>query len=124
MPASPGTCSASTCPPSSVALARRRGIYDDVVEGDLHDPLDHADDSVDGVVCVGVLTYVPDVAAIWGEFCRVTRPGGVIVLTQRHDVWLERGCGDVLARARAIVAVDRGAPQPAVELPAGQRRLR
>ncbi len=81
---------------SSVALARRRGIYDDVVEGDLHDPLDHADDSVDGVVCVGVLTYVPDVAAIWGEFCRVTRPGGVIALTQRHDVWLERGCGAVL----------------------------
>jgi methyltransferase-like protein 27 len=42
------------------------------------------------------LTYVPDVGAIWAEFCRVTRPGGAIVLTQRDDVWRERRCDDLL----------------------------
>jgi predicted TPR repeat methyltransferase len=82
--------------PTSVLLARERGIYAEVVEGDLHQPLPYPDDSVDGVVCVGVLTYVPDVAAIWGEFCRVTRSGGVVALTQRHDVWVERECNAVL----------------------------
>jgi predicted TPR repeat methyltransferase len=82
--------------PDSVALARGRGIYDEVVVGDLQQPLPYDDNSVDAVVCVGVLTYVPDVAAIWAEFCRVTRPGGRIVLTQRDDVWQERRCNDVL----------------------------
>jgi predicted TPR repeat methyltransferase len=82
--------------PDSVAIAIARGIYDDVVTGDLQQPLQHADDSVDGIVCVGVLTYLPDVAAILGEFCRVVRPGGAIVLTQRDDIWRERRCNDVL----------------------------
>ena len=82
--------------PDSVALAAGRGVYDDVAVGDLQQPLEYDDDGVDGVVCVGVLTYVPDVAAIWGEFCRVTRPGGAIVLTQRDDLWRERRCSEVL----------------------------
>jgi len=82
--------------PDSAALAVARGIYDEVVVGDLQQPLPYGDDSVDAVVCVGVLTYVPDVTAIWREFCRVTRPGGVIVLTQRDDIWRERRCNDVL----------------------------
>ena len=34
--------------------------------------------------------------AIWGEFCRVVRPAGVVALTQRDDIWRERNCGDVL----------------------------
>ncbi|HEX6658507.1 MAG TPA: class I SAM-dependent methyltransferase [Ilumatobacter sp.] len=82
--------------PDSVALAAGRGIYDDMAVGDLQQPLECDDDSVDGIVCVGVLTYVPDVAAIWGEFCRITRPGGAIVLTQRDDLWRERRCNEVL----------------------------
>jgi predicted TPR repeat methyltransferase len=82
--------------PDSVALAAGRGIYDDVAVGDLQRPLEYDDDSVDGVVCVGVLTYVPDVAKIWGEFCRVTRPGGAIALTQRDDLWRQRRCNEVL----------------------------
>jgi predicted TPR repeat methyltransferase len=82
--------------PESVALAIERGIYDAVVVGDLQQRLAYDDDSVDGVVCVGVLTYVPDIAAICGEFCRVTRPGGAIVLTQRDDIWRERRCNGVL----------------------------
>jgi predicted TPR repeat methyltransferase len=82
--------------PDSVARAAARGIYESVVVGDLQQPLSHGDDSVDGVVCVGVLTYVPDVVAIWREFCRVTRPGGVVVLTQRDDIWRERQCNEVV----------------------------
>ena len=110
--------------PDSVALAAGRGIYDDVAVGDLQQPLEYDDDSVDGVVCVGVLTYVPDVAAIWGEFCRITRPGGAIVLTQRDDLWRERAVQRSPARPRARRAMGGRPPQPAGELPPRQRRLR
>ena len=64
-------------------------------------------------MCVGVLTYVPDVAAIWGEFCRVTRPGGTIVLTQRDDIWRQRRCNeilDTLERDRRWTAVHLSPP--------------
>ena len=50
----------------------------------------------DAVVCVGVLTYVPDVEACWRQFCRVTRSLGLAVFTQRDDVWHARGCDSVL----------------------------
>ena len=99
--------------PDSVAIAGERGIYDEVVVGDLQQPLAYGDDSVDAVVCVGVLTYVPDVAAIWGEFCRVTRPDGVSVLTQRDDIWRERRCNEILdtfERERRWVALHLSAP--------------
>ena len=39
---------------------------------------------------------LPDVAAIWGEFCRITRPGGMVVVTQRDDIWRERRCNEIL----------------------------
>jgi predicted TPR repeat methyltransferase len=82
--------------PASIELARRRGIYTGLTVTDLQQPLELDDRSVDGVICVGVMTYVPDVAAVWGEFCRVTRPGGVIVCTQRDDIWRERQCNAVV----------------------------
>ena len=76
--------------PQSLQLAHRRGVYDELGEGDLQRPLTAEDDTYDGVVCVGVLTYVPDVLAAWAEFCRVVRPGGAIVCTQRDDLWRSR----------------------------------
>jgi predicted TPR repeat methyltransferase len=82
--------------PPSVALARERGIYDEVAVGDLQRPLPYGADRFDAVVCVGVLTYVPDVAGVGSEFCRVVRPGGVVALTQRDDVWRERDSANVL----------------------------
>lgn len=82
--------------PSSVALAAGRGVYDEVAVGDLQQPLPYDTDRFDAVVCVGVLTYVPDVAGISVEFSRVVRPGGVVVVTQRDDIWHERRCSDVL----------------------------
>ena len=103
--------------PDSVVRAAERGIYDAVVVGDLNGPLEYPDGSVDAVVCVGVLTYVPDVAAVWGEFCRVTRPGGFVVLTQRDDIWRERRCNEILD------ALERDGRWAAVHLSAPSRYL-
>jgi predicted TPR repeat methyltransferase len=80
----------------SLTTAERRSVYDELAIADLNRALPLAAAAVDGLVCVGVMSYVPDVAAAWREFCRVVRPGGTIVLTQRDDVWRERCCSGVL----------------------------
>ena len=46
------------------------------------------------------MTYLPEVEVVWREFARVARPGGVVVVTQRDDLWLTRNCQDVVDRLR------------------------
>jgi len=75
----------------SLALAAKRRVYRTVLKADLAAPLPLGAGALGGVACVGVLSYLPDVEAICREFCRLTRPGGVIVLTQRSDLFGPRG---------------------------------
>jgi hypothetical protein len=44
------------------------------------------------------MTYLPEVEAVWREFARVARPQGVVVVTQRADLWDARGCRSVVDR--------------------------
>jgi predicted TPR repeat methyltransferase len=99
----------------SLARARQRGAYDELAPADLQRRLELEDSCVDAVVCVGVMTYLPDVEAIWRELARVTRPGGVVVVTQREDLWLERECPAVVDRLQAEgvwAAEDIAGPAP------------
>lgn len=82
----------------SLELAREQGVYRGLAHVDMQElPLPYADNAYDGVVCVGVMTYVPDSAAILREFRRVLKPGGCMILTQRDDLFAERRCGETLA---------------------------
>ena len=83
---------------ASLDIARGSGAYDSVDVADLQQALPLDDDSVDAVVCVGVMTYLPKVEAVWREFARVARPGGLVVVTQREDLWDERDCQVVIDR--------------------------
>jgi predicted TPR repeat methyltransferase len=83
---------------ASLEIARQCGAYDSVEQADLQQRLPFEDDSVDALVCVGVMTYLPEVEAVWREFARVTRPGGLVVATQREDLWRTRGCQAVVDR--------------------------
>jgi predicted TPR repeat methyltransferase len=85
---------------ASLEIAGRCGAYDSLELADLQQPLALEDDSVDAVVCAGVMTYLPEVEAVWREFARVTRPGGLIVATQREDLWHPRECQAVVDRLR------------------------
>jgi predicted TPR repeat methyltransferase len=85
---------------ASLEVARQCGAYDALEQADLQEPLALEADRVDAVVCVGVMTYLPEVEAVWREFARVVRPGGLVVVTQREDIWDERGCPDVVDRLR------------------------
>lgn len=83
---------------ASLAVARDSGVYDEVARADLQQSLPVASDSAGAVVCVGVMTYLPEVEAVWRELARVSRPGGVVVVTQREDLWAERDCQGVVDR--------------------------
>jgi predicted TPR repeat methyltransferase len=86
---------------ASLELARRGGAYHSLQQADLQRRLPVEDDGVDAVVCAGVMTYLPEVEAVWREFARVVRPGGIVVATQREDLWESRGCEAVVDRLRA-----------------------
>jgi predicted TPR repeat methyltransferase len=83
---------------ASIEIAQQCGAYDSVEHADLQQRLPLEDDSVDAVVCVGVMTYLPEVEAVWREFARVARPGGLVVATQREDLWHTRRCQAVVDR--------------------------
>jgi predicted TPR repeat methyltransferase len=99
----------------SLRIARRTDAYDALERADLQRPLDVEDDGVDALVCAGVMTYLPDVEAVWREFARVVRPGGVVVVTQREDLWEPRRCQEVVDRLAAEGAwkpLDVSGPAP------------
>ena len=83
---------------ASLEVAQQGGAYDSVEHADLQQRLPVEDDGVDAVVCVGVMTYLPEVEAVWREFARVARPEGLVVATQREDLWDTRGCQAVVDR--------------------------
>ncbi len=83
---------------ASLRVAMQSGAYSVLDTADLQQTLAFDDDSFDALSCVGVMTYVPDVERCWREFCRVVRPDGVVVVTQREDLWDERDCAAVIDR--------------------------
>ena len=86
---------------ASLEVARRSGAYTSALPADLQDRLPLEDDSFDVVVCVGVMTYLPDTETVWRELVRVARPGGLVAVTQREDLWEPRGCQGVIDRLAA-----------------------
>ena len=82
--------------PASLEIAQQFGAYDSLELADLQQRLAFDDDMVDAVVCVGVMTYLPEVEAVWREFARVARSGGLVVATQREDLWDTRTCQAVV----------------------------
>lgn len=80
---------------ASLDIARTKGIYADLRSVDLNGALPLEADSVDGILCIGVLTYVEE-EPLLREWARVLRPGGVAVFTCRDDFWESRGFEAVL----------------------------
>jgi predicted TPR repeat methyltransferase len=78
-------------------------------------PLPIPDNLYDGLACVGVLTYLTDSISTLREFSRVVRPGGVVAITQRSDLFAEREFPSVLDRLLdegVIVQVYISEPRP------------
>ena len=73
----------------SLKFCEEKNIYERVVVANLEEPLPFDDNSFSGIVCVGVLSYVQRFDLLFPEWCRVTRPGGVVVFTHRSVLWDE-----------------------------------
>ncbi len=100
--------------PRSLEVAKATGHYAVLEQADLQTaPIPFDDGAIAGLVCAGVMTYLPDTARIVTEFCRVVRPGGPIAFSQRRDVYLERDDERVigeLAAAEVCSAVEISGP--------------
>ena len=76
---------------ASLEIAEKQGKYDRLQRHDLQTtPLPIADNAFDAAACVGVMTYIEDEASLLADLCRVIRPGGYILFTQRDDRWVEK----------------------------------
>lgn len=75
---------------ASLVIAKKQGAYDHLQRHDLQvSPLPVADNAFEAAACVGVLTYIEEAAGLLADLCRVVRPGGHILFTQRDDRWVE-----------------------------------
>src|SRR2546428_2477508 len=76
--------------PEMLGPAREKVPEGEFYEADLHDvPL--ADDSVDLVVCAIALSHVADLAGALGEFVRVLRPNGHLVISDSRGLFGDIG---------------------------------
>lgn len=81
----------------SLEIAGLTGAYSTLNAMDLQRlPLPIPDNHYDGLACVGVLTYLTDSVGTLREFSRVVRSGGVVAMTQRSDLFVEREFKSVL----------------------------
>lgn len=98
---------------ASLHSADDRTIYSALVAADISAGLPFVAQSFAAIACGGVLTYVPDTEAALREFLRLVAPGGVVVVSQRTDLWAERDCDAVMQRLQTTgVTVDVGDAEP------------
>lgn len=70
-----------------LAVARRKGVYRQLHRAALGGPLPFADGAYAAIVSAGVFTTGHVGAEALDELLRITRPGGVIVMTVKDSVW-------------------------------------
>ncbi len=74
-----------------LAESRKKGVYRELHQMVMGEPLDFATGAFDAVIGVGVLTLGHAPASSLDELVRVTRSGGYIVFSLRPDVWEDSG---------------------------------
>ena len=83
----------------SLAEAASRLVYRDLAVADIQaPPLPLQTDGYAGAICIGVATYVADVATLFDELVRIVVPGGAVIVTQRTDLWDPRGTDAAIDR--------------------------
>ena len=105
-----------------LAVAARRGIYRDLLEADLTQPLALPDAHWAAAVCSGTFTHGHVGPSCLSEILRILKPGGLFAFTVNKGVWHEMGFENELAlieksgQARRIERRDainyKNSPQP------------
>lgn len=90
---------------TSLKEAERHDMYRSLSTVDLQTlPIPIVNDTYDALLCVGVLTYIPDGENVLREFARCVKPGGQILTTQRDDLFRERGDNSMFERLSDVVS--------------------
>lgn len=92
-------------------VARRKNVYQELVQCDLSQSTDFEAASVDCVITCGTTSQMP--CASLKEFVRIVRKGGHIIFGVIPDAWVEFGYAEVyseLAAADMISTESRGKP--------------
>jgi len=84
----------------SLQAAANKNVYESLVRANLMEPLPFADDSFHAALCVGVLSYITG-DGLFRELCRIVRAGGVLVLSHRTDLIIQREFGKLVAALAA-----------------------
>ncbi|MCC9623113.1 class I SAM-dependent methyltransferase [Thalassospira sp. MA62] len=71
----------------SLDAAENKGVYRHLKKRDMNKPLAFGDNGFCAAQCIGTLTYVTEIRQLFSEFCRVVKRGGIIVFTQRSDLY-------------------------------------
>lgn len=72
----------------SVQIARATAVYCSVKQIDLTElPTSLPAAEFGALICIGVMTYLPDVEATCREFCRLLKSDSPVILTQRTDLF-------------------------------------
>ena len=100
---------------TSLKIAEQLNIYNSLLVHDIQQPLPFTENNFDALICIGVLTYIENSRSLFKEFCRVVRPGGYIVFSQRTDLFDDRRFGDIIAsleEKRVWEKINISDPQP------------
>lgn len=87
--------------PQMLDVARGKGIYRTLIEGDLLAPIDLPDNAYGGVISCGTFTHGHVGPACLPELLRITRPGALFVCGTIPAVMDGMGFGSTLARLQA-----------------------
>jgi ubiquinone/menaquinone biosynthesis C-methylase UbiE len=82
---------------TSLNIAEQLNVYNCLLTHDMQQPLPFSEDNFDALICVGVLTYIENSRSLFKEFCRIVRPGGYIVFSQRSDLFDSLCFRDIIA---------------------------
>lgn len=88
--------------PEMLEIARGKGLYRDLIHGDLTRKLDLPDDSYDAIISCGTFTHGHVGPECFPELLRITRPGGVFACGTIGPVLDGAGFGSALARMVAL----------------------
>jgi predicted TPR repeat methyltransferase len=83
---------------ASLVVAERKGLYSETLAIDLKQEFPFADDRFVAAISAGVFTYLGNPEPVLQELLRVVRPTGVIIFSQRTDLWEMFDCGAIVKR--------------------------
>jgi predicted TPR repeat methyltransferase len=77
--------------PDMVRVAAERGIYRELLVGDVNQSLDRDSESYDAVISSGTFTHGHVGPEPMEEIFRILKPGGILACTVHEDLWESKG---------------------------------